>query len=124
MERLYFIILIEVIAIVIVEIIICYIIKLQFSYKSERRISEYSISPKEKYNLPWLDRFKFYLNNLIKKLSKMLNKSEVIKKYSRRYNKYINYDEKTHKKPIDYISIKLLFGLFLLILYLISSYSV
>ena len=121
MEKLYFVILIEVIAIVIVEIIIYHIIKLQFSYKNERRIAEYSISPKEKYNLPWLDKQKNNLNKVIKFISKFMSRSEVLKKYSKRYNKYINFDEKNIKKPIDYISIKLLCGIFLSILYLISS---
>lgn len=121
MEKIYPVIFIEVIAIIIVEIIICYIIKIQFSYKSERRIADYSIKPKEKYNLPWLDKQKKNLFKVIKKISKYLSHSEVLKNYSKRYNKYIDYDEKNSKKPIDYISIKLIVGLFSLILYIISS---
>lgn len=122
MEKLYFVILIEVIAIIIIEVIVYRIIKLQFSYKIERRISEYSITPQEKYDLPWLDKQKNNLFKAIKFISKIFIKSEVLKKYSNRYNKYIEYHEKSKIKPIDYVSIKFVVGLFLIILYFISSF--
>ena len=121
MDKLYFVIFIEVVAIIIIEIIIYFIIKLQFAYKSEQRIANYSIAPKEKYSVPWFDKVKIKLNRIVKFISKILNKSEVIKNYSKRYNKYIDYDEKVSKKPIDYISIKFIVGVILVLLYIISS---
>ena len=121
MEKIHLIILAEIIIIVIAEIIIYKIIKWQYSYRCEKRLDEYSITVKEKYDFPWFEKQKNKLVKIIKKLSKILMYSSVLKKYSETYNKYIEYDEKQRVKPMDYVSVKFLVGLTLTILYLISS---
>jgi len=121
MDKLYLIILFEIIAILIVQIIIFYIIKLQFVYNRERRLKEYSINAKDKYDMPWFDKQKSKLIKIVKSFSKVLSHSAFLKKYSSRYNKYIEFDEKNKVKPMDYISIKFLTGFLVGILYLVSS---
>jgi len=121
MEKIHLIILAEIIIIVIAEIIIYKIIKWQYSYRCEKRLDEYSITIKEKYDFPWFEKQKNKLVKVIKRISKLLLFSSVLKKYSESYNKYIDYDEKNRVKPMDYVSVKFLVGLTLTILYLISS---
>lgn len=121
MDKLYFIVALEIILMIFVEFIICYIIKIQGSLKLEDRISQYSITQKTKYNLPFFDSLTNKLTLIIKKISKILLKSEVLKKYSNKYIKYISYNEKDQKKPMDYISLKLLFSALIFLLYLITS---
>lgn len=121
MEKLYLIILLEIVFIILVEIIICYIIKIQFSLKNEARLAKYAITPKSKYNLPYFERLRNQINVLVKKLSKILNKSEFLKKYSKKYNKYLDYREKKYKTAMDFISLKFLIAFGIWFLYLITS---
>lgn len=122
MEKIHLIILAEIIIIVIAEIIIYNIIKWQYSYRYEKRLEEYSITLKDKYDFPWFEKQKNKLVKIIKKFSKILSYSSVLKSYSETYNKYIDYDEKQRVKPMDYVSVKFLVGFGLTLLYLISSF--
>lgn len=122
MGKIYLIIFIEVIAILFVQAIIFYILKMQFAFNREKRLDEYSINLKDKYNEPWFDKQKIKIIKIIKKMSKILSYSAFLKKYSKHYNKFIDFDEKNKIKPMDYISVKFLSSFLLLILYIVSSY--
>lgn len=121
MDKLYLIIFFEIIAIIIIEIIICYIIKLQYSLQNENRLANYSINSDTKYSLPLFAIIRKKIINIIKWTSKILSKGELLKKYSKRYSKYIEYKDKNKVKSIDYVSFKLLFAIFICFLYLITS---
>lgn len=121
MDKLFLIIFLEIIAILLVQVIIFYIIKVQFAYKAENRLKDYSISLKDKYDTPFFEKQKNKIIKFIKRFSKILSYSAFLKRYSTHYNKYIGFDEKARIKPMDYISVKFIIGFITSLIYLISS---
>ena len=84
----------------------------------EDRLSNYSIASVDEQNIPIFERLYNKLWKTIRNLNRLFEKSEIIKKYCKRLNKYINNKE---KNPFDYISIKFLVSIFFGLLYVISS---
>ncbi len=87
----------------------------------EKRVSDYSLTSLVDETEPLFERIYKLFNKIIKKFSLYLNRSEILKKYALKYNKYIEYDNKDKIECIDYISIKFIISIFLGILYCISS---
>ena len=73
------------------------------SIKLEKWISKFSISPLNETNFSLFDKINIFINNLIKKINNISYKSEFLKKYSKRYTKYITTNDETN---MDFISIK------------------
>ena len=83
----------------------------------EDRLSNYSIASVDEQNIPIFERLYNKVWKLIRKLNKLLEKSEVLKKYSSRYDKYVSKE----KNSFDFISIKFLMSIILGLIYIISS---
>ncbi len=121
MDKLYLIIAIEVIIIILIEMIISYFVKLNFSYRKEKRIASYSIQTKPKYNLPLFSLLEKQFVKLIKFFSKILLKSSILRNYSKKFVKYLEINNNEKSEPIDFISFKLTCACFIWLLYLITS---
>lgn len=78
------------------------------SAKLERRISRFSISPIKDTSLSLFDSITIKISELINKINKVLYKSEFIKKYSKRYAKYIRTTNQINKTNMDFVSTKIL----------------
>lgn len=85
------------------------------------RFKEYSITSKKSNNLTFFEKVFNDAWKLIKRLSKLLNKSELLRKYGNSFNKYINYKDVNKIKGIDYISIKLVISILFSLIYLLST---
>ena len=121
MGKLYLIIALEVIYIFAISIVAFYILKLQFSAINEYRISKYTINLKEKYSLPLYDKLINLCEKIIKNLNRLFAHSEVLKKYSKKYRKYIDYNDKKNREPMDYISLKFISSILFYMLYVITT---
>ena len=75
------------------------------STKLERKISKFSISPLNDTSLSLFDTISVFISNIIKAINKVLYKSEFIKKYSKRYSRYV---KTTNRINMDFISIKII----------------
>ncbi len=85
------------------------------------RFKEYSITSKKSNNLTFFEKVFNDVWKLIKRLSKLLSKSELLKKYGNSFSKYINYKDVNRIKGIDYISIKFIISILFSLIYLIST---
>lgn len=107
--------------ILIAALFIYVFLKQSFYTNLENRFSNYSLTSFQDEEDPIFEKVYQYISKCIKKLSKLLSKSEVLKKYGKRFEKYISYEEKNKKTGMDYISIKFLISFILGIIYIISS---
>ncbi len=87
----------------------------------DKRFSNYSLTSSKDEVTPFFEKVYNYLWNLVKKISKLLSKSEIIKKYGKKFDKYISYDKIDKKSGIDYISIKFIISIMLGIIYILST---
>ena len=81
------------------------------SIRLERRISKFSISPLKDTSLSLFDNVTLKLSNIINRINNFLYKSELIKKYSRKYTKYLRTTNEITKTSMDFISIKIISSL-------------
>ncbi len=86
------------------------------SIKLEKRISRFSISPLKDETQSLFDSIIEKLGNVITKLDKILYKSEFLKKYSKKYTKYIRTNNQLNKTSMDFISTKVLCSILCIII--------
>ena len=88
--------------------------------KLEKRIARYSVPSIREDKISLLDRlFNMYVR-WVKKISMLLKKSEAIKKFSLRYNKYIDYEEKKDTSALDFVSNKIIICLIFIFIIVLS----
>ena len=107
--------------ILIVALLLYVYLKQSNSISLESRFSNYSLTSTKDEEVPFFERIYQYIWKLIKRLSSLISKSEVLKNYGKSFEKYISYEEKDKKSGLDYISIKFLISFILGIIYVISS---
>ena len=101
--------------------ILIYILLTAITNTYEKRFEHYTITS-IKDNTPTLfERVFSNIWKIIKKISKLLNKSELLNRYGASFNKYINYKDINKIKGIDYISIKFILSICFSIIYLLST---
>ncbi|MEG2351612.1 MAG: type II secretion system F family protein [Bacilli bacterium] len=98
----------QTIIILILALVILCIIIFNKALSLERRISKYSVDSLKSDSKSLFDRASNSYFKMIKKLTKVLKKSKLASKYSRRYSKYISYDKINEIVPLDYISNKII----------------
>lgn len=90
------------------------------SAKLLKRFEDFTLKYTNEHEISFFDTFAMYLKRQIKKLAKTLKKSKVCSDYAKRFEKYIEYEEKNQKESIDYVAIKLLVGFVFLFLNLFT----
>ncbi len=108
--------------IIIFILLLCayFIIKYLKSYEYEKKFSEFSLLSNKDTDISFFDIISRFFWKCIHKLSKIISKSEVIKKHSSVFDKDVNIDNKNIKTGMDFISIKVLCGIGLDFLFLIT----
>ena len=86
------------------------------SIRLEKRISRFSINPIKDETQSLFDNIMQRLSNTITKLNKVLYKSEFLKKYSKKYTKYIRTNNQINKTSMDFISTKVLCSILCIII--------
>ena len=116
---------IQIISITLLIFLIVVLMRQSKTLKYERRIGPFSLNP-EISDLSFFDKVYILLWRTIRLISKIISKYQFIIKRSKKYEKYITFEEKDFKSSVDYISIKILlmFGInFLYFLSLMFRYS-
>ena len=120
---------IQIISITLLIFLIVILLRQSKTLKYERRIGPFSLSP-EVNDLSFFDKVFILLWKLISFTSRILEKSYFIKLRSKKYEKYITFEDKDIKTGVDYISLKVLlvFGInllyFLSLMFRYSSFNV
>lgn len=96
--------------------IIFYLILYNKSLKLERRISKYSIDSIKDDTVSLFDMLHDIYLKYVEKLSNTLKKSNVIKKYSLKYNKYLTYEDNNNKGAMDFVSNKVYISLLFVVI--------
>lgn len=111
----------QIITIFILIGIMIYLLKTSKSIKYEKRIGDFSLSSINDTELSFFDRVDALLWSLIHKTGKLLCKSQILDKYAKKFDKHISYDERNKKSGKDYVAIKFLLGLFLVLLNILTT---
>lgn len=101
--------------------IVIWLINLNRVTRLERRFSKFSINVIKNEELSLFDKLKKYYNLVRSKLSKFLYKLKIFNEYSKKYEKYCDNTRIIREDPMDYISTKVLAGLFMMLLIIISD---
>ncbi len=97
------------------------ILSFRRSAKLEKRISKFSIRPIKDNTISLFDNLINFYQKLVLKISKIINKSIFIQKYSKRFNKYLPLCNNLYKEPIDFVSSKIVISLIFLSLAVFSK---
>ena len=100
--------------------VIIYLLRLSHTLKLEKRIAKFSVNSVKDDNVSFFDKMAELIWLVVKKLSKGLKKSTFLQQYGEKYNKYILYEERDKKEGIDYVSFKVLIGIGVLFLSIVS----
>lgn len=113
-----FIIIILILILLLIGFIIMLFSNIFIDYNT--RFINYTITSNKNNSLTLFERLFNATWKIIKKISKILNKSEVFSKYGNSFNKYISYNEK-NIKGIDYVSIKFIISILFALAYLLTT---
>jgi len=91
------------------------------SVKLEKRISKFSIRSAEDNSNALFDSFAKTYQKLISKISKIIEKSVFVKKYSKKFEKYLSVSNNLHNNSVDFVSSKIIFSFLFLIIAIISK---
>ncbi|MDE5539247.1 MAG: type II secretion system F family protein, partial [Bacilli bacterium] len=112
--------LLQIMIILVILGVIFYLLRLSNTLKLEKRIAKFSISSVKDEELSLFEKLNCYIWKIIKGLVKLLNKSQVIGKYAEKYNKFIAFEDKNKKCGMDYIAMKFLLGVGIILLSLVT----
>lgn len=112
----------------IIEIIICIIfiicvflfVRLFYQGKYVKRIEKFSISKNNINENNIYDKvYKFFVK-ILKKISRFTKKSYFLSNYAKKLDKYLIYNKNKNITSYDYISLKIVYMLFVLLLYFVT----
>lgn len=101
-------------------ILVFFFVKLYIASRYEKRISKFSLNSPKENTESIIDIITSWRNDIIKKLSKILEKSDIMRRYSKRFEKFLIYEDNKSMTSMDYISDKFIIMITFQILYIIS----
>ena len=107
--------------IIILLILIVYLIRQKRIISLEKRFEKFALISVHDYEKSFFDILYDTFWKLIHRLSKRLKKSVFLTNYSKRYDKHIRYENRFNFTGMDYVSIKLLVGILLILLNIVTS---
>ena len=111
---------VNIILVMIIIIFFVWFLKQIRIYKLNKRINTYTIASDDiRHSL--FDIITNFVADLRTKTSKYLSKSSFLKKYSLRYEKYIDKNKPGIHNPMDYIALKFIFSFFAIVILIISA---
>ena len=119
MDQNIMLMIIQIIIIVVLFIVIVFMVRQNISIRHERRIGRYSIEPIKSESLSVFDTLSIKYFKFIKKIRKILLKSKLIERISRRYEKYTLFGKDT--VAVDYIAHKLIIAITFVLLTVFSQ---
>lgn len=82
----------------------------------EKRFNSFSLIAKYQNETSFFDSMALIINNKMHQFSKFLNNSLFLKNYVKKYEKYISYNDKEVKDPMNYLTMKIFISIFMIIL--------
>ena len=104
------VLIVQIISIIALLVMIVLLLRQSKSMRYEKRIDRFALLPLNNEEKSFFDKLSILLWKLVRKTSAFLEKSQVLKKYSEKYERHITYEERKTKSGIDYVSVKFLLG--------------
>ena len=101
--------------------IIFWFLKINKSIFIEKRFKKYCLEPLNNDEVPFLDKVISKYVSFKRKISKVLNKYNSMKDYSKKYEKYVNISEDKNATAMDFVATKVIWGVFGIILIILSD---
>ena len=111
----------QIVLIIVLFIVVFWFLKINKASFVEKRYKKFCIEPISNNEIPILDRISMMYRSFIKRLSKHLNKSKAMKDYSKKYEKYINRTLKRERTAMDFVSTKVVWGIFGFVIIILSD---
>ena len=111
----------QIIIIFILFAIMIWLLKLVRAIRYEKRISKYTIDSIKEDSLSFFDRVNIAYFEICHRLSKALKKIRIFDTYSKKYEKYIDGSKQIREEAMDYISTKILCGILVFLIVLVSD---
>jgi len=115
------ILILKIIIVVILFVIVILTLRSIITNKKVKRIGYYSLEPLKDNSLSISDKITLKYLDFIRGMRKYVLKSEFLKRWSKRYEKYIKYTDRDKYVAIDYISNKIVIAFVFVILTVISQ---
>lgn len=112
---------IQIIVGLLLVIFICLAMLYYRTTKLIKRIGRYGLNPINDNSPSLLDQIISFYTNLLETISKYLNKSVFLVKYSKRYEKYLGIVNTNYKQSMNYVASKLIVSLVFLLIAIISN---
>lgn len=106
----------QIILIVVLIFLIIYLIRQSRVIKLEKRFASFSLQSPFDHERSFFDKLTDLGWSFLKKLSKLLENSQLLKDYGKKYDRFITFEEKEFKSGIDYVSLKIILSIILVIL--------
>ena len=103
------------IVIIILIILIVYLIRQRRIIRLEKRFEDFALISVHDHEKSLVDSILEIFWRWIHKIAKVLNKSVFLKKYALKYEKHIKYEDKESMSGMDYIAIKFVAGISLVL---------
>ena len=110
----------QIILILIPFLVAIYLLRLSKTLSLEKRLADFAITSHKDYEISFFDKMNYYVWKFIRRLSKLLKKSVVLRNYGEKYNKFISFEARDRKDGIDYVTFKFVYCFIVLILGIIS----
>ncbi|MDD5979954.1 MAG: type II secretion system F family protein [bacterium] len=113
----YYLYLIAIFSLLIILFVVSfYLIRLSIMLNKQKRLIKFSITTNDLDQKTIFEKLEDLYGSIIRKISKVLKRSKIIVKYSKKYDKYIFLDSFYLKEGIDLISNKIIFGIFFVVI--------
>jgi len=109
------------ITIVVLIGLIIYLLRQRRIIQLEKRFEKFALLSVRDHEKSFFDSISEFMWKIIHKLSHKIQKSEVLKKYASRYEKYIKYENREIFSGMDYVTIKFLLGFFFALMSLFTA---
>ncbi len=116
-----YVFLIQILIIVALLVVAIFLIKLSIAFHYEKRIKKYTISSIYDTSVSYLDRLNYFYLKVRSKLSAHLKKIKIFNQYSLKYERYTDKTKVIPEEPMDYISLKIMTGIALVLVVIVSD---
>ena len=110
----------QVILILIPIAVAIYLLRLSKSLSLEKRLSSFAITSTKDHELSFFDKMGYSLWRFVRFTSKLFKKSEILRKYALKYEKFISFLDREMKDGIYYVTIKFLLSFLVFLLGIIT----
>ena len=115
------ILILKIVIVIILFVVFILTLRSVITNKKVKRIGYYSLEPLKDNSLSVSDRVIIKYLSFVEGMRKYVQKSEILKKWSKRYEKYIKYTNKENIKAIDFITNKIIIAFVFVVLTMFSQ---